>query len=185
MAAELVDIFSRLQREIAEQGIQTIHIAAMEADDVIASAAVKAAAQGASVTILSTDTGQAQLLRPGITQYNHFTQQPITNDSIRQRYAVNATQLADYFALVGDKSHSLPGVPGIGAKTAARLLENDATLEDILASAEEMDGRIGESLSACHNSAMLMKQLLTLRSDIKLGLSLRDFRYTATSSQGH
>lgn len=185
MAAELVDIFSRLQQEIAEQGVRTIHIAAMEADDVIASAAVKAAAQGASVTILSTDTGQAQLLRPGITQYNHFTQQPITNDSIRQRYAVNATQLADYFALVGDKSHSLPGVPGIGAKTAARLLENDATLEDILASAEEMDGRIGESLSACNDSAILMKQLLTLRSDINLGLSLRDFRYTAEARQGH
>lgn len=176
MPEELNEIFARLQREISENGIMTIHIAAMEADDVIASAAVKAAAQGAAVTILSTDTGQAQLLRPGITQYNHFKQEPITEQSIQTRFSVKATQLNDYMAMVGDKSHSLPGVPGIGAKTAARLLETYSGLDEILSAADEIGGRAGESLAENQDSARLVRKLLELRTDVGLGHSLRSFR---------
>ncbi|MCK5359724.1 MAG: flap endonuclease Xni, partial [Gammaproteobacteria bacterium] len=172
MPEELHEIFSRLQREINENGIMPIHITAMEADDVIASAAVKAAAQGADVTILSTDTGQAQLLRPGIRQYNHFKHEPITEESIQQRFSVKTTQLNDYLAMVGDKSHSLPGVPGIGAKTAARLLETYAGLDEILAAADEIGGRVGNSLTESRDRVILVKKLLTLRTDISLGHSL-------------
>ena len=177
MPEELTEIFARLQKEISENGIMCIHVAAMEADDVIASAAVKAAAQGADVTILSTDTGQAQLLRPGIRQYNHFKQEPISEESIQQRFSVKATQLNDYLAMVGDKSHSLPGVPGVGAKTAARLLESHSGLDEILSAAEDIGGRVGDSLTECRVPARLVKKLLVLRTDVSLGHSLRSFRY--------
>ena len=177
MPEELNEIFARLQKEISENGILPIHIPAMEADDVIASAAVKAAAQGADVTILSTDTGQAQLLRPGIRQYNHFKQEPITEESIQQRYSVKTTQLNDYLAMVGDKSHSLPGVPGIGAKTAAKLLETYSGLDEILNAADEISGRAGDSLNENRDTARLVKKLLALRTDVSLGHSLRSFRY--------
>jgi 5'-3' exonuclease len=176
MPVELNEIFARLQKEISENGILTVQLAAMEADDVIASAAVKAAAQGAAVTILSTDTGQAQLLGPGISQYNHFKQEPVTEQSIQQRFSVKTTQLNDYLAMVGDKSHSLPGVPGIGAKTAARLLDTYTGLDEIFNAAEEIGGQTGKSLSENSNLARLVKKLLALRTDLSLGYSLRCFR---------
>jgi 5'-3' exonuclease len=179
MPVELNEIFTRLKQEIQQNGVYTLSIDGMEADDVIASAAVKAAAQGANVTILSTDTGQAQLLRPGIQQYNHFKQEPITEQTIQQRFSIRATQLNDYFALVGDKSHSLPGVPGIGAKTAARLLGSYSNLEEILAAAEEIGGRNGKSLMQHRESSVQVKKLLALRTDLSLGHSLRSFRYIA------
>jgi 5'-3' exonuclease len=177
MPGELIEIFSRLKQEIQQNGVFTLNIAGMEADDVIASAAVKAAAQGAEVTILSTDTGQAQLLRPGIRQYNHFKQEPITAETIQQRFSVKPTQLNDYLAMVGDKSHSLPGVPGIGAKTAARLLKTYSDLDEILTAENEIGGRAGESLSQNHDSARMVKKLLALRTDVSLGHSFRSFRY--------
>lgn len=177
MPEELNEIFSRLQQEIRDNGIFPIHITAMEADDVIASAAIKAAAQGADVTILSTDTGQAQLLRPGIRQYNHFKQEPITEEFIQQRFSVKTTQLNDYLAMVGDKSHSLPGVPGIGAKTAARLLESYQGIDEILVAAEDIGGRVGNSLTTNRDMVNLVKKLLALRTDISLGHSFRTFRY--------
>ncbi|MDX2478042.1 MAG: 5'-3' exonuclease H3TH domain-containing protein [Gammaproteobacteria bacterium] len=178
MPHELHEIFSRLKQEIQNNGVFTLSVAGMEADDIIASAAVKAAAAGAQVIILSTDTGQAQLLGPGIQQYNHFKQEPITEDSIQQRFSVTSGQLNDYLAMVGDKSHSLPGVPGIGAKTAARLLESYSGLEDILNAKEEIGGSIGKSLTEHRDSARLVKKLLALRTDISLGHPLRSFRYT-------
>ncbi len=177
MPEELVEIFSRLKLEIQNIGVFTLDIAGMEADDVIASAAVKAAAQGAEVTILSTDTGQAQLLQPGIRQYNHFKQEPITEETILKRFSVKTTQLNDYLAMVGDKSHSLPGVPGIGAKTAARLLQTYPGLQEIIASADEIGGHIGKSLAEHREMATLIKQLLALKTDINLGQSFRSFRY--------
>ena len=178
MPKELHEIFCRLQQEIQDAGVFTLSVAGMEADDIISSAAVKAAAAGAEVIILSTDTGQAQLLGPGIRQYNHFKQEPITEDSIQQRFSVSPGQLNDYLAMVGDKSHSLPGIPGIGAKTAARLLETYSSLEDILNSAEDIGGRIGDSLIEHRGSAERVKKLLALRTDISLGHTLRSFRYS-------
>jgi 5'-3' exonuclease len=183
MPEELNDIFPRLQREISENGIMPVHIPAMEADDIIASAAIKAAAQGADVTILSTDTGQAQLLGPGIRQYNHFKQEAITEDYIQRRFSVKTSQLNDYLAMVGDKSHSLPGVPGIGAKTAARLLATYSGLDEIINAAGEIGGRIGEALAENNDTASLVKKLLILRTDISLGHSFRSFRYLEASQQ--
>jgi len=178
MPEELVEIFSRLKREIQDNGVFTLNIAGMEADDIISSAAIKAAAQGAEVTVLSTDMGQAQLLRPGIRQYNHFKQEAITAETIQQRFSVKTSQLNDYLAMVGDKSHSLPGVPGIGSKTAARLLDSYSDLEEIIAAADEIGGRTGKSLTEHRESASLIKNLLALRTDISLGQSFRSFRYT-------
>jgi len=177
MPRELIEIFYRLKQEIQQNGVFTLSIAGMEADDVIASAAIKAAAQGAEVTILSTDTGQAQLLRPGIQQYNHFKQEPITAETIQKRFSVKTTQLNDYLAMVGDKSHSLPGVPGIGAKTAALLLDSYSNLEEIIAAADEIGGRTGKSLTEHRESARLTKNILALRIDIRLGHTFRSFRY--------
>jgi len=182
MPEELIEIFSRLKLEIRNVGVFTLGIAGMEADDVIASAAVKAATQGAEVTILSTDTGQAQLLQPGISQYNHFKQEPITAETIQQRFSIKTSQLNDYLAMVGDKSHSLPGVPGIGAKTAAKLLHSYDSLEEIISAASKIEGKTGIALSEHGVIAIKIKNLLALQTDLNLGESFRSFRYLGNHS---
>ncbi len=177
MPEELNEIFSRLKQEIKKAGIFTLTIHRMEADDVIASAAVKAAALGAEVTILSTDAGQAQLLGPGISQYNHFKQEPITEQTIQQRFSVRTQQLNDYLAMVGDKSHSLPGVPGVGPKTAARLLSAHARLEEIIANSDESGGRIEQAICDHKEQLLLVRDLLTLQTGLSLGHTFSEFRY--------
>lgn len=177
MPPELRDIYSQCIEKLTEHGIMSIRVDGMEADDIIASMAVKASSLGADVMILSTDTGQAQLLSDHINQYDHFRDAPITAQSIRDRYGVEPGQLVDYFALVGDSSHSLPGVTGIGAKTAAKLLAQHEDLEEVLANREEIGGRTGQNLGICAETARLTRQLVSLKTDVQLNQSLKDFRY--------
>jgi 5'-3' exonuclease len=176
MPRELVEIFERLEQEINAIGIKVVSIEQMEADDVIASTATRAAAEGAAVLILSTDSGQAQLLGDRICQFNHFSQEEITAGTINNRFGVKPAQLVDYFALVGDSSHSLPGVPGIGKKTAAKLLADYPDLESIIAAADEIGGKTGESLKTHADTANLVRELSALRVDVELGVPLREFR---------
>lgn len=177
MPPELTEIYTQCMEKLEAQGIRSVRLDGMEADDIIASMAVKASGQGANVVILSTDTGQAQLLSDRIQQYDHFRDEPITADTIRKRYGVDPGQLVDYFAMVGDASHSLPGVPGIGSKTASKLLLNHADLEAILSAQDEIGGRTGQNLHEYANTARMTRRLVSLRTDLTLNQSLKGFRY--------
>ena len=181
MPAELHEIYTKCRAGFEHDGIQSVNIDGMEADDIIASTGTRAAGLGAKVTILSTDTGQAQLLNDNIGQYDHFKDQPITPDSIRTRFGIEPRQLVDYYALVGDGSHSLPGVPGVGAKTAARLLASYPDLELILKNSAVIGGRIGENLVEHAQTALQTRQLVSLRTDISIEKPLKDFRYQPAS----
>lgn len=177
MPAELREIYAQCIDGLAQEGITSIRMDGMEADDIIASMAVRAASLDADVTILSTDTGQAQLLSERIRQYDHFRDEPISPDRIRKRYAVEPRQLIDYYALVGDSSHSLSGVAGIGAKTAAKLLADYADLEAILQDRDNIGGRIGENLDRYAETARQTRLLVSLKTDLRIDHSLKDFRY--------
>lgn len=177
MPLELREIYAQCIEKLKDNGIRSLRVDGMEADDIIASMAVKASSMGADVIILSTDTGQAQLLSNHIKQYDHFRDTPITAQSIRDRYGVEPEQLVDYFALVGDSSHSLLGVSGIGAKTAAKLLAQYKHLEEVLANREEIGGRTGQNLGEYTDTARLTRQLVSLKKDVQLNQSLKDFRY--------
>ncbi|HBE92939.1 MAG TPA: flap endonuclease Xni [Gammaproteobacteria bacterium] len=181
MPAELREIYTKCKEGFEQDGIHSVNIDGMEADDIIASTATRAASLGASVTILSTDTGQAQLLSNNINQYDHFKDKPITPDSIRDKLGIEPLQLVDYYALVGDGSHSLSGVPGVGAKTAARLLGSYPDLEAIIKNREEIGGRVGENLGEHAQTASQTRQLVSLRTDISIEKSLKDFRYKPAS----
>jgi len=174
--SELRELFSRVPEVFEDSGVHCVTLPGMEADDVIASTARRAAAQGAQVRVLSTDTGQAQLLGPGIRQFDHFQHREITAEMIRQRFGVDPVQLPDFLALAGDSGHSLPGVPGIGAKTAARLLTTHADLETAITGATGAD-RMAGLLREHAESARLGRRLAVLRDDVELGLPLSHFRY--------
>jgi protein Xni len=181
MPVELREIYAKCKQGFKQEGIHSVNIDGMEADDIIASTATRAASLDAKVTILSTDTGQAQLLGENISQYDHFKDKPITSDSIRSRFGIEPHQLIDYYALVGDGSHSLSGVPGIGAKTAARLLASYPDLESVIKNSGEIGGRVGENLVEHAQTALQTRQLVSLRTDINIDKPLKDFRYIPNS----
>jgi 5'-3' exonuclease len=181
LSDELRELYSRCRQAFEQDGVHCIHQAGMEADDIIASMATRAAELGAEVVILSTDTGQAQLLSDKIRQHDHFQARAITADTIRQKLGIRPAQLVDYFALVGDTSHSLQGVPGIGAKTAARLLDRYPDLDTIIEKRNEIGGRIAENIGQFATTALQTRRLVSLRTDIRIDRPLKSFRYQPPS----
>ena len=126
------------QFELCEEAARSLGIAVLsapdfEADDVIATAADAVLAAGASVSIVTTDKDLAQLVREdGRVRLHDFAkQQSYDADGVRARFGVAPAQIPDYLALVGDTVDNLPGVPGIGPKSAAQLLAAFGRLEDV------------------------------------------------------
>jgi len=129
-----------------EIGVASLDFAELEADDVIATIAVKAAAAGARVIVLSTDKIFATLLPDGIEVRDHFRSHDLDAAGVVEKFGVPPEQLSDYLALTGDRGNGIPGVPGIGPKTAAGLLARFATLDELLRSADRIAGRPGSRL---------------------------------------
>src|SRR4029077_15950876 len=109
-----------------------------EAGDLIASYARRAAAEGATVTIVSSDKHLMQLVGGAISMLDTINQRPIGEAEVREKFGVGPDKLADVQALCGDRADEVPGVPGIGAKTAAELITAYGDLESLLAHAAEI-----------------------------------------------
>ncbi|WP_282131033.1 flap endonuclease Xni [Pseudoalteromonas aliena] len=146
-----------------------------EADDIIATLACKAASNQVSNTIVSTDKGFLPHLGADITVYDYFKKQYLDEHSIKERFGVNKNKLVDFWALAGDKTNDIPGVKGIGAKSAQQLVNNYNTIEDALED-ESLSPSIHKKLDANMQMYVISKQLVSLRSDINLGFSLKQLR---------
>lgn len=179
---------------VRTMGIMTFRRNGVEADDVIAATALKAANAGIETTILSTDKAYQQLLvHPNIRIRDHFQKQDITPRDVESHYGIQITQLVDYWALAG--VGDVPGVNGIGNKGAKQLIENYGSLEGILSRLEEstegVKGALHQETRAKgplakvnqqQQRAELSKRLVTLKTEFDLGLSLRDMRYQPQKS---
>ncbi len=160
-----------------EVGVASLELPGLEADDVIATIAVKAAAAGAAVIVLSTDKIFAELLPAGVRVRDHFRNREIDAAGVVTKFGARPEQLADFFALVGDRGNNIPGVPGVGAKTAARLLARFATLDEALQAAVTMGDKLGERLREHAEAARRCRRLVGLRTDLELGTNLNELRY--------
>jgi len=158
------------------QGVRSVSFPGLEADDVAATLACKVAERGGRVTILSTDKVFLQLISPRIGVRDHFQQAVRDEAFVRARFGVGPGQLVDFLALTGDGTNNIPGVPGVGPKRAAELLGEFATLEEVLASAPRRGDRLGEALQRHRDAALLARDLVRLRTDLRLGLNLQTFR---------
>lgn len=167
--APLMDNLASFDAEFRALGVPSVKIQNYEADDVIATLAVGVANSGGDSVILSTDRMFLQLAGDRIRIFNHFDHVETTPADVRQRYGVGVEQLIDYWALAGDSSNNIKGVPGVGPKTAASLLSRYPDLESIIASEEKVSGYT-DTVKRC-------KQLVTLKTDVALGINLRDLRY--------
>jgi len=170
---ELVPQFA-LVREAAEAfGVPAIEAADWEADDLIAAYARAAATAGGDVTIVSSDKDLMQLIGGRIKMLDPIRQKPIGPAEVVAKFGVAPEKLIDLQALMGDSVDNVPGVPGIGPKTAAQLIGEYGSLEAVLAAAPGMKpSKRQEALVTHAEAARLSRALVTLRDDAPLPLPL-------------
>lgn len=184
MPAALARLLPSIEDAFETLGVRKIRVSGFEADDVIASIAVRIAARGGRCVILSTDKSMLSLLGPNIRVRNHFDGRDLDEAYARERFGVAAQHLPLWLALVGESSQGIPGVKSVGKKTAAQLIEAYGTLPAILAAAADMPGRVGEALRVHADDARLSLRLATLRTDVEVGLNLSACRVTDTGGRG-
>ena len=147
-----------------------------EADDIIASLAVKMSEQGHDVVIVSGDKDLLQLVSDKVVMWDPMKDKVMDPAMVEEKYGVSIDQLLDYFALIGDSSDNVPGVPGVGPKTAARLIEEYGSLASIYENIEGMKkSKMKEKLIDNKELAYLSKDLIRLREDVKVADSLDEF----------
>ena len=171
----------RFKEAFSRIGVSSIHLPALEADDIIATLARKVAQRGGSAVILSTDRLLLQLVSDLIVVRDHYQRLNLDRVYIREKLGVRPDQVADLFALAGYPTNNIPGVPHVGIKTAARLLGELETLDTILAVAHTIKGKPGEMLYRHADQARLSQALVRLNDTLELGSNLRSFRYTGQS----
>jgi DNA polymerase-1 len=159
-------------------GIPILRVDGVEADDVIGTLALQAAAGGIDVLVSTGDKDLAQLVGPHITLVNTMTNSTLDVAGVKTKFGVTPEQIIDYLALVGDSSDNIPGVEKCGPKTAAKWLAEYGTLDAVIANAEKIGGKIGENLRAALPQLPLSRQLATVKTDVALdvtpaGLTLR------------
>lgn len=176
MPAALAAALPRIEAVFAEQGARPVRLAGHEADDVLASMAVRVVRRGGEALVLSTDRALLALLAEGVHVRNHFENRDLDSAEVERRFGVRPAQLADYLALVGDGGQGIPGVRSVGAKTAAALLLEHGTLGAVLTAAAAMPGRTGKALREGLQAALLSSRLATLRCDLEVGINLRECR---------
>lgn len=163
----------RIRQIIAAFAIPALTAEGFEADDVIGTAATQALARGMEVLIVTGDTDTFQLIRPGLrvlTSRRHFDDVVIYDvEAVRERYGLEPSQLVDLKALTGDPSDNIPGVRGIGERTATELLKRYGSLENLYAHLDEIQPeRVRRLLEAGREQAFLSQRLAQIRTDVPL-----------------
>ncbi|MBT8215342.1 MAG: DNA polymerase I [Acidimicrobiia bacterium] len=178
------DIF-RSQVPLIEKVAQVMEvpqfgIAGYEADDVIATLAERAKADGWEVLVVTGDRDAFQLIEPAIRVM--YTRRGITDTVIadaaylNERYGITPEQYVEYAAMRGDTSDNLPGVTGVGEKTAARLLNEYGSLEEIYEHLDEMSPKLGENLAAAREQVFLNRELMALVRTVDIDVDIESLR---------
>lgn len=146
----------------------------VEADDVIGTLAQRAAAAGMNVLISTGDKDIAQLVNERITLINTMTDTIMDRDAVVAKFGVPPERIVDYLALVGDSVDNIPGVTGVGPKTAAKWLQEYGTLDALMAQADAVKGKVGENLRNGLAVLPMAHELATIKCDCELPLTLDD-----------
>jgi DNA polymerase-1 len=166
---ELVPQFSLVREATAAFGVPAIELADWEADDLIAAYSRAIVEAGGRVTIVSSDKDLMQLIRPGVGMLDPIKQKPIGAPEVMEKFGVTPDKMIEVQALIGDSVDNVPGVPGIGPKTAAQLIQEFGTLESVLAAAPGMKPSKRRDMLITHaENARLSRELVALRDDVPL-----------------
>src|SRR5580704_6248656 len=156
---------------VAAMGLPLLRVPGVEADDVIGTLAKQGAASGYEVLISTGDKDMAQLVGPHIGLINTMSNTRLDRAGVKAKFDVFPEQIVDYLALVGDSSDNIPGITGVGAKTAAKWLHQFQTLDELIAHAGEIGGKVGENLRNELALLELSRKLATIDTSLTLDVT--------------
>jgi DNA polymerase-1 len=163
-----------LLEAIEAMGIPLLRIEGVEADDVIGTLAREASAAGRDTVISTGDKDLAQLVDERVTLVNTMYGTKLDRAGVEEKFGVTPEQIADYLALVGDPLDNIPGIPGVGPKTAAKWLQQYRDVATLKARAGDVGGKIGERLRESLDGLELSRELATIRCDVPLPIGVAD-----------
>jgi len=173
---DLVPQFELVRDATRALNVASVDMAGFEADDLIATYSRKAVEQGAVVTIVSSDKDLMQLVGPSVTMFDAMKNKIIGPNEVKEKFGVNPDRVIDVQSLAGDSSDNVPGVRGIGIKTAAQLINEYGDLDTLLEHVHEIkQPKRREKLAEEADLARISRQLVTLRDDVPVRRELSDF----------
>ena len=173
---DLAPQFEYIRKSVLAFNLPSVELINYEADDLIATYTEMILQVGAKVTIVSSDKDLMQLYKKGVRIYDPMKNKFITSEDVKTKFGVDATKVIDVQALAGDSSDNVPGVPGIGVKTAAELINKYGNLETLLKSATEIkQNKRRETLIENKDKAIISKKLVTLKNDAPIEKNLEEF----------
>lgn len=176
MPEELSQQIPYLHALIRALGIPLHTLPGAEADDIIGTLAKRAEKEGYQVLISTGDKDMAQLVTDKVTLEDSFKDKPMDVDGVIEKFGVRPDQIIDYLTLMGDASDGIRGVPGVGAKTAAKLLNEYGSIDGILKNVDQIKGKVGQSLKDNVDGITLDHQLASIIIDLDLNLSYDDLK---------
>ena len=164
---DLAPQFEYIRKSVKAFNLPSVELVNYEADDLIATYAKKIVSAGAKVTVISSDKDLMQLVSEKIRLYDPMKNKVIGEKEVLEKFGVKPNQVVDVQSLAGDTSDNIPGVPGIGIKTASELINKYKTLDILLKKASEItQNKRRETLLANKDKALLSKKLVTLKDDV-------------------
>ncbi len=179
MPEELAAQVEPLHAAVRAMGLPLLQVEGVEADDVIGTLATQASAAGMDTVISTGDKDMAQLVDPHVTLVNTMSNTTMDSRGVEEKFGVTPAQIVDFLALTGDTSDNIPGVPKCGPKTAAKWLVEHGTLDALMAAADSVKGKVGESLRASLEQLPLSRDLTTIKRDVPLDETPQSLRRQA------
>ena len=174
---DLVPQFEYIRKSVVAFNLPSVDLVNYEADDLIATYAEQILQKGAKVTIVSSDKDLMQLYRKDVRLYDPMKNKFIESEDIINKFGVDSKKVIDVQSLAGDSSDNVPGVPGIGVKTAAELINKYGTLEKLLDNAHEIkQNKRRETLLDNKDKAIISKKLVTLKKDVPVDRAIEEFK---------
>ncbi|MEX2131165.1 MAG: DNA polymerase, partial [Pseudohongiellaceae bacterium] len=153
---------------VKAMGLPLLIVPEVEADDVIGTLATQATTAGIDTLVSTGDKDLAQLVSIHVNLLNTMTNEFLDSEGVEKKFGIPPERIIDFLALTGDKSDNIPGVPGVGPKTAIKWLQDYGSAEGIIVHADEIKGKIGERLRENIDALRLSYRLATIKSDVAL-----------------
>jgi DNA polymerase-1 len=168
-----------LYEMLAGRGLHVLSVSGVDANDVIATAVMRWAGEGRGDAIIaSTSRSILSLIGHGALVWDPFKGEWRDADWVMEKFGVPPDTMTELLALMGDSAHAIPGVSKVGQKTAARLLQSYKTLEGVMAGAGILKNPLGEKLRKERDEAFLSRELVKLKTDVRLGITWKTLAYS-------
>jgi DNA polymerase-1 len=176
MPEDLAVQIEPIHQIVRHMGLPLLIVDGVEADDVIGTLAFEATSKGIDVVVSTGDKDMAQLVSAHVTLINTMTNTQMDTAGVEEKFGVTPAQIIDYLALVGDKVDNIPGVNKCGPKTAVKWLQEYQDIDNLMANADDIKGKVGEYLRDARETLPLSRTLATIKLDVELAFGLEDLQ---------